>query len=42
MDCSFGRGKFAVDVYQALKQFQFSNRKNTISLLSTKNIKCVG
>jgi hypothetical protein len=27
MDCSFGHGEFAVDVSQALKQFQFSNRK---------------
>jgi hypothetical protein len=27
MDCSFGHGEFAVDVFQALKQFQFSNRK---------------
>jgi hypothetical protein len=37
MDCSFGHGEFSVDVSQALKQFQFSNRKNTISLLSTND-----
>jgi hypothetical protein len=38
MDCSFGHGEFAVDVFQVSSSFN-SRIKKTISLLSTNDSK---